>query len=320
MQGSIAGLDLKDKPIHFVSYDELHFNRDTILALVNGKEDPVSQLTPEQIKSRRLSYLLSKYRKGFSKNSAQDYYSPDLYDTPAEERLFGLTAAKCHNFGQQHESFGPMGCDSHGEYVPLIRDVIVTTQDEAWLENGELWAVKDDPRFNLVVEDQLYQKIKESTFEFKPDGDAPSYWWAEVYYSTTPIRQLWMHLHSVDKLYATECPELLSNRRHVEGTVTDEKDVPLTGALVSISTHATPWDAVKTDSKGHFELWIPFRDATVRVSHVGYITQQTHPADTSIIFRMRDATKLREVKVFPKNIKKYEGLQPPKDSLKGRID
>lgn len=363
LQGHIAGLDLNDKPIHFVSYDELHFNRDTILALVNGKEDPVSQLTAEQIKSRRLSYLLSKYRKGFSKNSAQDYFSPDLYDTPAEERLFGLIATKCHRYGQQHESFGPMGCDSHGEYVPLIRDVIVTTQDEAWLENGELWAVKDDPRFNLVVEDilqaakhaessttsgdsivrlafifggkviegqqndllsgmqkQLYKKVKESTFEFKTDGDAPSYWWAEVYYSTTPIRQLWMHLHSVDKLYAADCPELLSNRRHVEGTVTDEKGEPLTGALVSISTHATPWDAAKTDSKGHFELWIPFRDATVRVSHVGYITQQTHPADTAIIFRMRDATKLREVKVFPKNIKKYEGLQLPKDSLKGRID
>ena len=363
LQGHIAGLDLNDKPIHFVSYDELHFNRDTILALVNGKEDPVSQLTPEQIKSRRLAYLQNKYHAGFSKNSNQDCYAPDLYDSPTKERLFGLTAAKCRSYGQQHEYFGPMGSDSHGIYVPLIRDVVLTINDDAWWENGEIWILKDDPRFNLVVEDikqmakhadsstmsgdsivrlafifggkviegqpndllsgmqkPLYQKVKESTFEFKPDGDASSYWWGEAYYSTTSQRQLWMHLHSVDKLYAAECPELLSNRRHVEGTVTDEKGEPLTGALVSISTHATPWDAAKTDSKGHFELWIPFRDATVRVSHVGYITQQTHPADTAIIFRMRDATKLREVKVFPKNIKKYEGLQPPKDSLKGRID
>lgn len=434
LQGHIAGLDLNDKPFHFVTEKNRPalpylWERDTVLALVNGKENPdflhylsstshvsmsnvydylfernqlflmqslpskelqaalydpslfegrdirlvvdyltkpftpVSQLTPEQIKSRRLAYLQNKYHAGFSKNSNQDCYAPDLYDSPTKERLFGLTAAKCRSYGQQHEYFGPMGCDSHGEYVPLIRDVIVTTQDDAWWENGEIWILKDDPRFNLVVEDikqmakhadsstmsgdsivrlafifggkviegqpndllsgmqkPLYQKVKESTFEFKPDGDASSYWWGEAYYSTTSQRQLWMHLHSVDKLYAAECPELLSNRRHVEGTVTDEKGEPLTGALVSISTHATPWDAAKTDSKGHFELWIPFRDATVRVSHVGYITQQTHPADTAIIFRMRDATKLREVKVFPKNIKKYEGLQPPKDSLKGRID
>ena len=414
MQGRIAGLNLDDNPIRFVTKIDRSsrpyiWERDTVLALVNGKEDSdfvrylnslphwsmsyiydyffernqlylkqsilskeelktqydaslfegrdirlvidyltkpfthVSQLTPEQIKSRRLAYLLNKYRKGFNKNSAQDYFSPDLYDTPAEERLFGLTAAKCRRYGQQHEYFGPMGSDSHGAYIPLIRDVVMTTQDDAWWENGEIWVLKDDPHFNLVVDDirqaatraessavtigdsivrlafifggkviegqqndllsgmqkKLYEQVKKSTFAFKPDEDAPSWWWGEAYYSTTSQRQLWMHLHSVDKLYATDCPELLSNRRHIEGTVTDEKGEPLAEASVGIG-FVTPWDAVTTDSQGHFDLWMPFRDATIRVNHVGYIPQQIQPADTILNFRMKDATKIKEVKVIPK--------------------
>ena len=415
MQGRIAGLNLDDKPIRFVTKTDRPslpylWERDTVLTLVNGKENPdflhylssashasmsnvydyffersqlylkqsiltkeelkaqydaslfegrdvrlvvdyltkpftpVSLLTPEQIKSRRLAYLRNKYRAGFSKNSNQDCYEPDLYDTPAEERLFGLTAAKCRSYGQQHEYFGPMGSDSHGVYTPLIRDVVMTTQDDAWWENGEVLVLKDDPHFNQIVDDilqtasraessavtsgnsivrlafifggkviegqpndllsgmqkKLYEQVKKSCFAFKPDEDAPSWWWGEAYYSTASQRQLWMHLHSVDKLYAAECPEMLSNRRHVEGTVTDEKGEPLTAALVSISTHATPWDAAKTDSKGHFDMWIPFRDAAIRVNHVGYTPIQTQPADTALIFRMKDATKIMEVKVLRK--------------------
>ena len=414
MQGRIAGLNLDDNPIRFVTKIDRSsrpyiWERDTVLALVNGKEDSdfvrylnslphwsmsyiydyffernqlylkqsilskeelktqydaslfegrdirlvidyltkpfthVSQLTPEQIKSRRLAYLLNKYRKGFNKNSAQDYFSPDLYDTPAEERLFGLTAAKCRRYGQQHEYFGPMGSDSHGAYIPLIRDVVMTTQDDAWWENGEIWVLKDDPHFNLVVDDirqaatraessavtigdsivrlafifggkviegqqndllsgmqkKLYEQVKKSSFAFKPDEDAPTWWWGEAYYSTTSQRQLWMHLHSVDKLYATDCPELLSNRRHIEGTVTNEKGEPLAEASVGIG-FVTPWDAVTTDSQGHFDLWMPFRDATIHVNHVGYIPKQIQPADTILNFHMKDATKIKDVKVISK--------------------
>ena len=411
LQGHIAGLDLDDKPFHFVTTIDRPalphlWERDTVLTLVNGKEDsdflrylsgishwsmsniydyffernqlflmqslpskeeqavlydpslfegrdirlvvdyltkpftPVSQLTQEQINSRRLAYLQNKYRAGFSKNSNQDYYAPDLYDSPAEERLFGLTAAKCRSYGQRHEYFGPMGSDSHGVYVPLIRDVVLTTNDDAWWENGEVCILKDDPHFNQIVDDilqtatraessvvtnddsivrlafifggkvaegqpndllsgmqkQLYAKVKTSSFAFKLDADAPSWWWGEACYSTASQRQLWMHLHSVDKLYTVNCPELLSNRRHVEGTVTNEKGEPLAEANVGIG-FVTPWDAVTTDRNGHFDLWMPFRDSAIRMNHAGYITQQIQPTDTPLVIRMRDATKLRELKV-----------------------
>ncbi len=410
--GRIAGLDLDDKPFHFVRETDRPalphlWERDTVLTLVNGKEDsdflsylsgmshwsmsnvfdyffernqlflkhylpskevqasrydpslfegrdirlvvdfltkpftPVSQLTQEQINSRRLAYLQNKYCAGFSKNSYQDYYAPDLYDSPAKERLFGLTAAKCRSYGQQHEYFGPMGSDSHGVYVPLIRDVIMTTHDDTWWENGEVWVLKDDPCFNQVVIDirqaatcsessvvtngdsivrlafifggkvaegqpndrlsgmqkQLYEKIKESTFEFKPNVDAPSWWWGEAYYSTASQRHLWMHLHSVDKLYAVDCPELLSNRRHVEGMVTDEKGAPLAEANVGIG-FVTPWDAITTDRNGHFDLWMPFRDAAISVNRMGYMPHVVQPTDTALVIRLKDATKLREEKVL----------------------
>jgi hypothetical protein len=283
-----------------------------------------------------MAYLQNKYRSGFSKNSTPEYFSPDLYDSPAEELLFGLTAAKCRSYEQGHEYFGPMGSDSHGIYVPLIRDVVMTTHDDTWWENGEICILKDDPHFNQVVIDilqastcagssavtsgdsivrlafifggkvidgqpndlisgmqkQLYEKIKESTFEFKPNVDAPSWWWGEAYYSTASQRQLWMHLHSVDKLYAADCPELLSNRRHVEGMVTDENGAPLAEANVGIG-FVTPWDAITTDLNGHFDLWMPFRDAAIRVNHAGYITQQIQPTDTALVIHMKDATKLR---------------------------
>ena len=421
LQGRIAGLGRDSLIIHFVSKTERPslpyiWERDTVLVLVNGKEDKdflrylssmshgsmsnvydyffernqlflmqslpskevqassyapslfegrdirlvvdyltkpftsVSQLTPEQIKSRRLTYLRNKYCAGFSKNSNQDYYAPDLYDSPAKERLFGLTAAKCRSYGQQHEYFGLMGSDSHGIYVPLIRDVVLTINDDAWWENGEVWVLKDDPCFNQVVIDilqtatcteasavssgdsivrlafifggkvaegqpngrlsgmqkQLYAKVKTSTFAFKPDVDAPSWWWGEAYYSTASPRHLWMHLHSVDKLYAVDCPELLSNRRHVEGMVTDEKGAPLAEANVGIG-FVTPWDAITTDLNGHFDLWMPFRDSAIRVNHAGYITQQILPTDTVLVIHMKNATKLREVKVLPK--KKMEQYQ-----------
>ena len=413
LQGHIAGLDLDDKPFHFVTTTDRSalphlWERDTVLTLVNGKEDsdflrylsgmshwsmsnvfdyffernqlflmqslpskevqvarydpslfegrdirlvvdyltkpftPVSQLTQEQINSRRLAYLQNKFRAGFCKNSTPEYFSPDLYDTPAEERLFGLTAAKCRSKEQEHEYFGPIGSDNHGIYVPLIRDVVLTTNDDAWWENGEVWILKDDPCFNQVVIDirqaatcaessvvtngdsivrlafifggkviegqsndlisgmqkQLYAKVKTSTFAFKPDVDAPSWWWGEAYYATTSThqRQLWMHLHSVDKLYAVDCPELLSNRRHVKGTVTDEKGEPLAEASIGIG-FVTPWDAITTDSNGHFDLWMPFRDAAIRVNHMGYVPHVVHPTDTALVIHMKDATKLREVNV-----------------------
>ena len=433
LQGRIAGLGRDSLIIHFVSKTERPslpyiWERDTVLVLVNGKEDKdflrylssmshgsmnnvydyffernqlflmqslpskevqassydpslfegrdirlvvdyltkpftsVSQLTPEQIKSRRLTYLRNKYCAGFSKNSNQDYYAPDLYDSPAKERLFGLTAAKCHSgYAGRNEYFGPIGSDKNGTYVPLIRDVVLTTHDDSWYENGEICFLKDDTYFNQIIDDirqaatsaessiikgdsivmlafinggkvsegqsneligrymqkRLYEKAKANTFKFSPDADAPSYWWAEVYYSTTSItsqRQLWMHLHSADKLYTADCPEILTNSRKIKGIVLNEKDEPLTGATVFVGSRPnTETIQGRTDSTGHFELCLPYPNASIQVSHIGYETVRlSHPADTTLTIRMKDTTSLKDVKVLPRVIKDMKALTDPK--------
>ena len=432
LQGRIAGLGRDSLIIHFVSKTERPslpyiWERDTVLVLVNGKEDKdflrylssmshgsmnnvydyffernqlflmqslpskevqassydpslfegrdirlvvdyltkpftsVSQLTPEQIKSRRLTYLRNKYCAGFSKNSNQDYYAPDLYDSPAKERLFGLTAAKCHSgYAGRNEYFGSIGSDKNGTYVPLIRDAVLTTHDDAWYENGEICFLKDDTYFNQIIDDirqaatsaessiikddsivmlafinggkvsegqsneligrymqkRLYEKAKANTFKFSPDADAPSYWWAEVYYSTTSItsqRQLWMHLHSVDKLYTADCPEILTNSRKIKGIVLNEKDEPLTGATVFVgSIPTTETIQCRTDSTGHFELCLPYPNASIQVSHIDYGTVRlSYPADTALTIRMKDMTSLKDVKVLPRVIKDMKALTDP---------
>ena len=318
---------------------------------------PVNQLHTNEIMLRRLAYLKNKYLAGFKQNSNQEYYSPDIYNSPIKERIFGLTAAKCHSgYAGRNEYFGSIGSDKNGTYVPLIRDVVLTTHDDSWYENGEIWILKDDTHFNQVVDDirqaatsaessiikgdsivtlafiyggkvaegqpndltgrymqkRLYEKAKVNTFKFNPDVDAPSYWWAEVCYSTTSItsqRQLWMHLHSVDKLYTADCPEIIANSRKIEGIVLNEKDEPLTDAIVFVGYTPTPETGlVRTDSTGYFELCLPYPNASIQVSHIGYETVRlSHPADTTLTIRMRNATKLREVKVLPK--KKMEQYQ-----------
>ena len=49
-----------------------------------------------------------------------------------------------------------------------------------------------------------------------------------------------------------------------------------------------------------FKTPYPFRDAAIPVNHAGYIPQQIQPTDTPLVIRMREATKLREVKVLTK--------------------
>ena len=432
LQGRIAGLGRDSLIIHFVSKTERPslpyiWERDTVLVLVNGKEDkdflrylssmshgsmnnvydyffernqlflmqslhtddlqsllcdssvltgrdirlvvnyqtkpftPISQLHTNEIMLRRLAYLKNRYLAGFKQNSHQEYFSPDIYDTPTKERIFGLTAAKCHSsYYGRNEYFGPIGSDKNGTYVPLIRDVVLTTHDDSWYENGEIWILKDDTHFNQIIDDirqaatsaessiikgdsivtlafiyggkvaegqpndltgrymqkRLYEKAKVNTFKFNPDVDAPSYWWAEVYYSTTSItsqRQLWMHLHSVDKLYTADCPEIIANSRKIEGIVLNEKDEPLTGATVFVgSIPTTETIQCRTDSTGHFELCLPYPNASIQVSHIDYGTVRlSHPADTALTIRMKDMTSLKDVKVLPRVIKDMKALTSP---------
>ena len=304
---------------------------------------PVSQLTAEQLKERRLAYLKDCYRKGFSDDARRDCFAPDLYDTPAEERLFGLLA-------QQHgrlrrEYFGPVGRDAHGVYVPLIREAVLWAYDPTWIDkSGKIATKENSPQLDRLLSEidraasqadkhiqrrdsfvcqafifggtvaegeprPVYLDIRRffgprgiwnTTFHFLPNTDAPAFCCAEVYCNTSGPRRVVMHLHTVDKLYAADCPEILDNSRKVEGVVRNEHDEPLADAIVSVGRATAPETVqVRTDSAGRFELCLPFTNASIQVSRIGYQTVRlSQPADTTLTVRMKDMTSLKEAKVF----------------------
>ena len=303
---------------------------------------PVGQFTPDELKARRLAYLLRCYREGKNDQDNHGMLAPDLFDTPAEERLFGLLGVKYWQ-GNRFERFGHVSRDSRGTYIPLERHMQFTVQDQIWEENGEWLGMEDDERFNAVIkeldeaangassslvepgdsivamafiyggkvakgalhesdvmwEKPFKDKVKGSIFEFTPDEDAPSYWTAEIYYSTQFPRHMVVYLNSVDKLYATECPDILNIRyKRLSGVVEDEEGKPVNGGLVSYRDRPYFSQSVATDSLGRFELMLPNTSDTISVIRMGYEKQTIRvlPTDSVLTIRLKeiDWKELRE--------------------------
>ena len=333
---------------------------------------PTREMTPSEIKSRQTAYLQKTYRARLKGDTHSDaYFSPDLFGSTAEERLFGLLTLQCGG-GSVHETFGPMASDSHGIYVPLVRDVTLRGGDRAWYDKGRLWAVKDDPQCDAVISElrqaagladshvelndsvvklammsggrvtagephpfntymqsalslsylnKKYSSLDQSVFCFTPEADAPSYWWAEAYYSTRSRRSVAVHLHAVYKLYAADCPDLLANRRLVEGRVMNEQDQPLADARVSFGAFHSfaPETSARADADGRFSFWMPFRDAPVWVLCPGYKSVRVQPADSAMTIRMKAFSLILPGLRRYLNAEDYKGLKGKKE-LKGIID
>lgn len=309
---------------------------------------PVRQLTPEELKARRLSYLLRCYQEGKKSPEYRGINTPELFDTPTEERIFGLLPNKCHGVGPT-ERFGHVSHDSRGTYIPLHRLVYFQAKDEIWERDGEWLGMENDELFNAIRDELkkaaakapssliertdsivkiafifggkvkkgapheshirnkiLYKMVKESTFEFTPDEDAQSYWTAEVYYSTQFPRHMDVQLRSVDKLYASDCPDILNiHYKRLTGVVQNEKGKPIAHATVGYRDRPYFSDGVSADSLGRFELMLPNRIDTIRASWIGYQTQKIHvlPTDSVLTIRLKeiDWSGLRES--FKKNKK-----------------
>lgn len=295
---------------------------------------PVGQFTPDELKARRLAYLLRCYQEGENSRNYGGMLAPDLFDTPAEERLFGLLGVKYWQ-GNRFERFGHVSRDSRGTYIPLERHMQFKVQDQIWEENGEWLGMEDDERFNAVIkeldeaangassslvepgdsvvamafiyggkvakgalhesdvmwEKPFKDKVKGSIFEFTPDEDAPSYWTAEIYYSTQFPRYMVVYLNSVDKLYATECPDILNIRyKRLSGVVQNEEGKPVSGALVSYRDRPYFSQSDATDSLGRFELMLPNTSDTISVIRIGYEKQtlRVFPTDSVLTIRLKE--------------------------------
>ena len=308
----------------------------------------VAPLSPDESKARRQKFLLDVYANyfaghtissgsafgpdGFIYNGKDHAFNPDLFDTPVEEQFFGqMTYQHGH---KTSEFFGPLGSDSRGIYVPLIREVEIklpANVDQnhvdsvvnairqaarqadksiertdslvrlAFIFGGEVKEGKPHPFRTYPMKENGSTEI-ESRYYFTPDANAESSWWAEACFKTTHPRQLIMHLISVDKLYASDRPAILENRRHMEGTVLDdETGNPVADALVYSDNTMEISDVggVRTDKKGHFDLWLPFQNEVVRVSKSGYKDAYwIQPADTARTVRLIPASSPKE-RSFP---------------------
>ena len=270
---------------------------------------------------------------GFIYNGESHALDPDLFATPVEEQFFG-------QFTRQHghminEYLGPFGSDTRGIYVPLIREVEIKLPAKvdqnhvdsvvnairqaarqadksiehtdslirlAFIFGGKVKMGKPHPFWTYPLKGDGSFDI-ESRYYFTPDAKAESSWWAEACYKTTHPRQLVMHLISVDKLYASDCPAILDNRRYIEGVVLDdETEKPVADALVYINHSMGTLDAggVRTDQQGHFDLWLPY-DQTLRARKAGYKDAiWIQPADTALTIRLIPGTSPKTQESFPK--------------------
>ena len=377
---------LFDKNQLFIHYEKTELQQDStwdesttkeraIKLVLNAQTvpfKPTREMTPLEIKSRQTAYLQKAYRARVKGETHSDtYFSPDLFGSTAEERLFGLLTLQCGG-NYVHEAFGPMASDSHGIYVPLVRDVTLRGGDRAWFDKGRTWVVKDDPQCDAVIRElrqaagladshvelndsvvklammsggrvtagephpfnthmqsalsfsyltKKYSSLDQSVFYFTPEADAPSYWWAEAYYSTRSRRSVAVHLHAVYKLYAADCPDLLANRRFVEGRVVNEQGQPLADARVSFGTLGSfgPERSTQADADGRFSFWMPFRDAPIWVHCWDYKIVKVQPADSSMTIRMKAFSLITPELRRNINVKDYKGLKGKKE-LKGIID
>ena len=295
---------------------------------------PVRQLTSEELKARRLAYLLRCYQEGKKSPELRGINTPELFDTPTEERIFGLLPNKCHAI-LPSEWFGLVSNDSRGTYIPLHRLVNFYAQDEIWERDGEWLGMENDELFNAIRDELkkaaakapssliertdsivkmafifggkvkkgapheshinnkiLYKMVKgKSTFEFLPDEDAPSYWTAEIYYSTQFPRKLDVELRSVDKLYASDCPDILNiHYKRLTGVVQNEEGKPINGGIVGYRDRPYFSHSVSVDSLGRFELMLPNHIDTIRANWVGYQTQKIHvlPTDSVLTIRLKE--------------------------------
>ena len=97
--------------------------------------------------------------------------------------------------------------------------------------------------------------------------------------------------------YISKHPELKKERQHIEGYVYDEDNRPLVNAWVHIRDKGI---GAATDSTGYFSIWLPQMDVELKASHIGYVPYVVKTIKPMLTIQLRSATKLREVKIIPK--------------------
>ena len=163
-----------------------------------------------------------------------------------------------------------------------------------------------DPQLYLYKQHQIINSIK----AYKDESSRARF---ESIYGFPPPSGGFIEIETMpDTLcdaYVSQHPELKQTRRYIEGYVLGEDDQPLADAWIACDESIM---GAATDSTGHFVMWAPRTVTKLYVRHVGYqtICNTIQPADTILNFRMKDATKIKDVKVIPKRGTVSSGSAP----------
>lgn len=324
------------KPVRFfrITYDTLYMNRVPAEQQVVLKQQIDSLLGKECI---RILSQMPKWTPGslFGKNVSVKYNVPITFNATEAEREMYLAQKQADNDELQHriagltivptsEDLGPNAMRLGGIRVAGRDSVRIgrkTDYDFLVVVNGQPLSEAEQKQMLSDIFVHFYHRhqIIDCIFVYKDEDAKRPY--VEKYgeRAKNAVMAITTAPDTLCDAYVQQHPELMKTRHRVEGYVIDEEtQKPLPDTWINYRVIADTWAVnyknvgdnwiryaegagAATDSTGHFTLWLPRKDVKLQASRVGYVTVRINqPADTTLTIRMKDATKLREVKVNPK--------------------
>ena len=304
------------KPIRFfrMTYDTLYMNRVAIEQQVALKQQIDSFLGKE---GTRILSLMPRWTPGsqFGKNVSMRYGVSISFDATEAERETYLAQKQAEDDELQRRIAGltivPTSEDLEPNAMRLggirvagrdsVRMGRKTDYDFLVVVNGQALSEAEQKQMlssGIFVYFYHRQQLVDSIYVYKDEDVKRTY--VEKYgeRAKTAVMVITTVPDTLCDAYVQQHPELMQTRHRMEGYVIDEEtEKPLPDTWIGYADGA----GAATDSTGHFILWLPRKDITLQASRVGYHTVRLNQlADTTLTIRMKDATKLKEVKATPK--------------------
>ncbi len=311
------------KPIKYLlKYDTLYMDHVPVERQVALKEQIQSLMGKECI--RILSLMPQRWTPGslFGKNVSVKYALPITFNASDAERQTYLAMSGEALQGRiagldivpTSEDLGPNAMRLGGIRVAGRDSVRIgrkTDYDFLVVVNGQALSEAVQKQMlssGIFVYFYHRQQLVDSIYVYKDEDAKRSY--VEKYgeRAKTAVMVITTVPDTLCDAYVQQHPELMQTRHRVEGYVIDEEtEKPLADTWIGYADGA----GAATDSTGHFILWLPHKDVKLQASRVGYHTVRLNQlADTTLTIRMKDATKLKEVKATPKSAIRIRGTEP----------
>ena len=311
------------KPIKYLlKYDTLYMDHVPVERQVALKEQIQSLMGEECI--RILSLMPQRWTPGslFGKNVSVKYALPITFNASDAERQTYLAMSGEALQGRiarpdivpTSEDLGPNAMRLGGIRVARRDSVRIgrkTDYDFLVVVNGQALSEAVQKQMlssGIFVYFYHRQQLVDSIYVYKDEDAKRPY--VEQYgeRAKTAVMVITTVADTLCNAYVQQHPELMQTRHRVEGYVIDEEtEKPLPDTWIGYADGA----GAATNSTGHFILWLPHKDVKLQASRVGYHTVRLNQlADTTLTIRMKDATKLKEVKATPKPAIRIRGTEP----------